>query len=186
MKNMKKVIMPLAPGFEEVEALTVVDILRRAGADVITAGTVEGLIEGRSRIKVAPDRLLDAPLANEDFDMVVLPGGAPGTENLAKNPHVKKLIERLGALGRPVAAICAATAILSASGLTKGKRVTGHPSVWGKIDAREVVDERVVVDSNIITSQGPGTAMEFAFTLVEVLFGEAKAGEVNKGVLARL
>ena len=186
MENMKKVIVPLAPGFEEIEALTVVDILRRAGTDVVVAGTIEGLIEGRSRIKVAPDRLLDAALASEEFDMVVLPGGAPGTENLAKNPHVKVLIERLGALGRPVAAICAATTVLSASGLTKGRRVTGHPSVWGKLDAREVVDERVVVDGNIITSQGPGTAMEFAFALVEVLFGPDKAQEVNRAVLARL
>ena len=186
MKNMKKVIVPLAPGFEEVEALTVVDILRRAGADVVVAGTVEGLIEGRSRIKVAPDRLLDAALASGDFDMVVLPGGAPGTENLAKNPHVKQLIERLGALGRPIAAICAATTVLSASGLTKGKRVTGHPSVWDRLDAGEVVDERVVVDSNIITSQGPGTAMEFAFAIVKILFGEAKVEEINKGVLARI
>ena len=185
MENMKKVIVPLAPGFEEVEALTVVDILRRAGADVVTAGTVEGLIEGRSRIKAAPDRLLDEALASEDFDMVVLPGGAPGTENLAKNPHVKVLIERLGALGRPVAAICAATTLLSASGLTKGHRVTGHPSVWDRLDAGEVADERVVVDSNIITSQGPGTAMEFAFALVKVLFGAARAKEVNKGVLAK-
>jgi len=186
MKNIKRVIVPLAPGFEEVEALTVVDILRRAGADVVVAGTIEGLIEGRSRIKVAADRLLDAALASGEFDMLVLPGGAPGTENLAKNPHVKYLVERLGEEGRPVAAICAATTVLSASGLTKGRRATGHPSVWEKLDAREVADERVVVDGNIITSQGPGTAMEFAFALVEVLYGKEKAGEINKGVLAEL
>jgi 4-methyl-5(b-hydroxyethyl)-thiazole monophosphate biosynthesis len=129
---------------------------------------------------------MDTKLASEEFDMAVLPGGGPGTENLARNPHVKVLIEKLAAGGRPVAAICAATTVLSASGLTKGKRVTGHPTVWDRLDAKEVADERVVVDGNIITSQGPGTAMEFAFALVKVLFGPAKAVEVNKGVLARL
>jgi len=183
---MKKVITVLAPGFEEVEALTPIDILRRVGAEVTVAGTIEGPIEGRSRIRVVPDTVLDEALASKDYDMAVLPGGAPGTENLGKNPHVKALIERLNSKGRILAAICAATTILSAAGLTKGRKVTGHPSVWGKLDAAEVADERVVVDGNIITSQGPGTAMEFAFALVEALYGAEKVEEINRGVLARV
>ncbi len=183
---MKKVLVPLAPGFEEIEALTVVDILRRAGAEVIVAGTKKGLIEGRSGIKVAPDAVLDEGLANGGFDMVVLPGGALGTENLGKNPHVKDAVERLNAQGRLIGAICAATTVLSGMGVTSGKRVTGHPTVWGRLKAKEVSAERVVSDGNIITSQGPGTAMEFAFRLVEEMFGAQKARQVNEGVLARL
>lgn len=182
---MKKVIIPLAPGFEEVEALTVVDMLRRAGADVTIAGTVEGVITGRNKINVAPDTLLDTVM-DVDFDMVVLPGGAVGTENLKKDERVKRLILRMNAQGRLVTAICAAPTVLSAAGLTVGKTITSHPSVRAELKAGKVSDERVVADGNIITSQGPGTSMEFAFKLVETLFGADKVAEVNKGVLARL
>lgn len=180
----KKVIMPLAPGFEEIEALAVVDILRRAGAEVVVAGTVEGPVEGRNRIRVIPDTTLDK--AGLEFDMVVLPGGAAGTENLKRDSRVKRLVEELYAKGRLVTAICAAPTVLSAAGVTKDRRVTSHPGVRAEIIAAVVSDERVVVDGNVITSQGPGTAIEFAFRLVEELFGPGKAQEVNAKVLARL
>ncbi|MFQ5737290.1 MAG: DJ-1 family glyoxalase III [Thermodesulfobacteriota bacterium] len=183
---MKRVLVALAPGFEEVEALTVVDILRRAGAEVTVAGTAEGLIEGRSRIRVAPDRVLDEGLAAEGFDMLVLPGGGPGTENLKKNALVLEMVRRLDAQGAFVAAICAATTVLSEAGVTAGRRMTGHPTVWDRLKAKEVSTERVVADGNLITSQGAGTAMEFAFRLAGALFGPRKAEEVNRGVLARV
>lgn len=181
---MKKVLVPLAPGFEEIEALTVVDILRRAGAEVVLAGTVPGLVEGRSRIRVMPDTVMEN--AGDGFDMIVLPGGAVGAQNLGKDPFVKAAVEELARKGRPVAAICAAPTVLSAIGVTRGKTITGHPSVREALARETLTDERVVADGNIITSQGPGTAMEFAFCLVETLFGKARAIEVNKGVLARL
>src|SRR3972149_2214481 len=139
---MKKVLIPLAPGFEEIEAIAVVDILRRAGVEVVTAGTAENPIEGRNKIRVLTDTSLDS-VKEQDFDMIVLPGGAGGTENLKKDMRVKEIVERLS-------------------------------------------EERVVVDGNIVTSQGPGTAIEFAFKLVEVLVGKEKAREVNKGVLAKI
>lgn len=180
---MKKVLVPLAPGFEEIEAFTVVDILRRAGADVVVAGTTGGLIEGRSRIRAATDILLDEKTEEDEFDMIVLPGGLKGAENLSRNPYVRKIVERLYKKGAIVAAICASTAVLSAFGVTKGRKMTGHPTVWGKLEAAGVLDERVVIDGNIITSQGAGTAMEFAFSLVTALFGKDKAKEVNSGVL---
>jgi 4-methyl-5(b-hydroxyethyl)-thiazole monophosphate biosynthesis len=183
-KDMKKVLVPLAPGFEEIEALTVVDILRRAGAKVTVAGTVSGAIEGRSGIKVLPDALMDN--ADDGYDMIVLPGGAVGAENLRKDARVRKAIESLAEKGKSVAAICAAPTVLSAIGVTRGRVITSHPSVRGMFSEESLSDERVVVDGNIITSQSPGTAMEFAFVLVETLFGKEKAVEVNKGVLARL
>ncbi len=180
---MKKVLVPLATGFEEIEALTVVDILRRAGAEVSVAGTVAGPIEGRSHIKVIPDTLMES-VSGSGFDMIVLPGGAVGADNLKKDPRVKKIVEELYCQGKLVTAICAAPKVLSAIGLTEGRTITSHPSVRSEIKGR-ITEDRVVVDGNIITSQGPGTAMEFAFKLVETLFGPEKADEVNKGVLAR-
>jgi len=182
---MKRVLVPLAPGFEEIEALTVVDILRRAGAQVSLAGTVDGIIEGRNGVRVVPDGSLEGVTAS-DFDMIVLPGGAEGTENLKKDGRIKNLVEEFYSKGRFVTAICAAPTVLSAAGLTRGRTVTSHPSVYDQLSEENLSKERVVVDANIITSQGPGTAMEFAFKLVELLFGAAKAEEMNKGVLARL
>ena len=182
---MKRVLMPLAPGFEEIEALAVVDILRRAGATVVVAGTVDGVVTGRSSIRVVPDVLLETVM-DEEFDMVVLPGGAPGTENLKADGRVARVVKRLSEEGGYVTAICAAPTVLSAIGLIDGRRVTCHPSVVDKLGGAEYVDERVVVDNALITSQGPGTAIEFAYALVEVLSGAAKVSEVNSGVLARL
>jgi len=182
---MKRVLIPLAPGFEEIEALAVVDILRRAGAEVLLAGTVDGPIEGRNKIKILADTSLDS-VKEQDFDMIVLPGGAVGTENLKKDPRIKDIVERLYKKGRLITAICAAPTVLSAIGITAGKTVTSHPTVRTKLDKEKISEERVVVDGNIITSQGPGTAIEFAFKLVEILFGKDKVVEVNKGVLAKI
>lgn len=183
----KKVLVTLAPGFEEVEALTPVDILRRAGAHVVIAGTLNGPIEGRNGIRVVPDASLDDALKDAgSFDMIVLPGGAVGAENLKKDSRVKGLIAAIDSRGAFVTAICAAPAVLSAAGVLDGKRATSHPSVRNALGSAIVTDERVVADGNIITSQGPGTAMEFAFRLVEALFGAEKAEEVNRTVLARL
>jgi 4-methyl-5(b-hydroxyethyl)-thiazole monophosphate biosynthesis len=181
---MKKVLIPLAPGFEEVEALTCVDILRRAGAEVTLAGTIEGEIIGRNLIKVSPDTLLES-VKTENFDMIVLPGGALGTENLKKDDRIKNIVLEHYCAGRLIAAICAAPTVLAKVGIIKGRVVTSHPSVRTELNGAVISDERVVTNGNIITSQGPGTAMEFAFTLVKTLFGSNKAMEVNKGVLAK-
>lgn len=181
---MKKVLVVLAPGFEEIEALVPVDILRRAGAVVTVAGTTPGPITGRSRISVVPDTTADK--AGEDFDMIILPGGSPGTENLGKDERVKAVVQKMAEEGKLIAAICAAPTVLSALGVSRGRVVTSHPSVRGRLHDEKISDERVVVDANLITSQGPGTAMEFAFRLVEVLFGKERVLEVNKGVLARV
>lgn len=182
---MKRVLVPLAPGFEEVEALTVVDILRRAGAEVTLAGTVDGPITGRNKIKILADTGLENAF-EADYDMIVLPGGAVGTSNLKKDARVEQAVRRLNQKGGFVTAICAAPTVLSAFGVSKGRTITSHPGVRSEFKTEKISDDRVVADGNIITSQGPGTAMEFAFRLVEALFGAKKAAEVNEDVLARL
>jgi 4-methyl-5(b-hydroxyethyl)-thiazole monophosphate biosynthesis len=184
---MKKVLVPLAPGFEEIEAITVIDILRRAGVDVVVAGTQSGPIEASRKTRHIPDCTLDDVRA-EDFDMIVLPGGQPGTTNLRHDPRIQRILEALQANNRRIAAICAAPSVLSAYGILKGRTATSHPSVRTEVaaGAKWISDQRVVVDGPIVTSQAAGTAMEFAFALVEILCGADKAAEVNRGVLARL
>lgn len=182
---MKRVLIPLATGFEEIEALAVVDILRRAGAEVVLAGLIAGPITGRNEIRVLADKGLDEAL-REKFDMIVLPGGAGGTRRLREDERIIKALQGLTAEGKIIAAICAAPTVLSVAGLTEGRRLTSHPGVRAKLKGAILSDERVVVDGNLVTSQGPGTAIEFAFCLVTILFGGEKAAEVNSGVLARL
>ena len=184
---MKKVLVPLAPGFEEIEAITIIDILRRAGVEVVVAGTQPGVIEASRKTRHLPDCTLDDVRA-EDFDMIVLPGGQPGTTNLRNDPRIRQIIESLRQRDRPVAAICAAPTVLAAYGVLRDRVATSHPSVRAEVaaGARSVSDERVVVDGSVVTSQAAGTAMEFAFKLVELLCGPAKAAEVNRGVCARL
>ena len=184
---MKRVLVPLAPGFEEIEAITVIDILRRAGVAVTVAGTQAGPIEASRQTRHLPDCALDEVCA-EDFDMLVLPGGLPGTTNLRQDPRIQKIITVLQKRQGWLAAICAAPTVLGAAGVLAGRNVTGHPSVHAELatQAGQVSVAPVVVDGSIITSQSAGTAMEFAFKLVELLCGPAQVTAVNAGVLADL
>ncbi len=187
---MKHVLVPLAKGFEEIEAITVIDILRRAGLMVTVAGDPgpDGTILGRTDIKVAPDCTLNEIAARdpEDFDVIVLPGGLGGTERLQKDERIRKVLEYVDANNGITAAICAAPTVLAEFGLLKGKTITSHPSVKDQLGDAIYKNDRVVVDGRLITSQGPGTAMEFALALVEYLEGKDKMLEVNQGVLAKL
>ncbi|NQU10094.1 DJ-1/PfpI family protein [bacterium] len=184
---MKRVLVPLAPGFEEIEAITVIDILRRAGVEVVVAGTQPGPITASRHTKHVPDCLLD-DVRVEEFDLLVLPGGQPGTDNLRADPRIQQAIAALQAQGKPLAAICAAPSVLAAYGALDGRQATSHPSVRDAVATRSRAysEERVVVDGPVVTSRAAGTAMEFAFKLVELLCGPAKVAEVNQGVLGRL
>jgi 4-methyl-5(b-hydroxyethyl)-thiazole monophosphate biosynthesis len=182
---MKRVLILLAPGFEEIEAVTTIDILRRAGIEVTVAGTMEGPIEGSRRVKLLADFSIDK-VAGGDYDMIVLPGGQPGTNHLAGDERVGRILKEATAKEKYIAAICAAPSILAASGLLKGKKATSHPSVRERMEEVDYSETRVVVDGKYVTSRSPGTAMEFAFALVRLLVGEEKAKEVNQGVMARL
>lgn len=182
---MKTVLVPIAPGFEEIETITVVDILRRAGARVTLAGTEQGPLKGSRGINVVPDDQLDNIL-DKDFDMVVLPGGQPGTDNLKKDARITQLLKKMNGLNKNIAAICAAPLILQNAGILENRRITSHPSVQKDLKGIAYEEGRVVVDGNIITSQSPGTAMEFSLKLVEILFGSERRDVVNQGVLAKL
>jgi 4-methyl-5(b-hydroxyethyl)-thiazole monophosphate biosynthesis len=182
---MARVLVPLAEGFEEIEAVTVIDLLRRAGIEVVGAGLVPGPVRAARGTVIVPDTTLDAVLA-EDFDMVVLPGGGPGAERLARDARIRALLVRMEGAGRKIAAICAAPRVLAEAGLLTGRRATAFP---GSLDGVEVPgldyrEEPVVVDGRITTSRGPGTAMDFALTLVERLAGR-EACERVAGALQR-
>lgn len=184
--DMKTVLVTLAPGFEEIETITVVDILRRAGARVTLGATQYGPIEGSRGVSVLPDTTLDRLGEQETFDLIVLPGGQPGTDNLCKNTAVHSLLQEQAEAGRAIAAICAAPMVLDQAGLLEGRCVTSHPSVADRLNSGHYVESRVAVDGNLITSRAPGTALEFALALVDKLFGPERMEMVNKGVLARI
>jgi 4-methyl-5(b-hydroxyethyl)-thiazole monophosphate biosynthesis len=174
----KKVLVPVADGSEEIELVSIIDILRRAGAEV-TAASVDGLQITASRgVKLVADRLISQCKA-ETYDLIALPGGMPGAEHLRDSGLLVDLLKRQREEGRLYAAICAAPAVVfQPHGLLAGKKATCHPGRADTLENRAAVNSRVVVDGNCITSQGPGTAMEFALKLVELLLGKEKMKEV--------
>ncbi len=178
MQSPETILVPLAPGFEEIELATIVDVLRRAELDVTIAGTVPGPILGAHGIAIAPEVELSA-LDLSRFTMIVLPGGQPGTTNLRKDERILALIRRLAREGRRTAAICAAPVVLHDAGVLAGVRVTSHPSVRAQLTQALVdPDMRVVRSGPIMTSQGAGTALEFALALVADLCGADKSAEL--------
>ena len=178
---MKSVLVPLANGSEDLEAVTVLNILRRAGIEAVSASLDGQPIRGSRGTLLIPDTSLDEAL-KRDFDMVVLPGGQPGTNNLKADARIIKLVQHMAADGRYVCAICAAPSVLATAGLLDGKHATSFP---GSLDAFPKVSRQpqaVVEDGKLITSRGPGTAMDFALTLVERLVGKARRDEVESGL----
>jgi 4-methyl-5(b-hydroxyethyl)-thiazole monophosphate biosynthesis len=182
----KRVLVPISTGFEEIEAISVIDILRRAGATVVVAGLAEGPVTGRSQIILTPDMDLDAALGQEPYDLVVLPGGLPNATTQRDDPRIIELLQQAARENRFTAAICAAPSALEKAGLLKDIPATGHPSCSGDLPSAKYKEDRVVVSGKVITSRAAGTAVEFAFALVSALFGEDKVREVNAGVLAKL
>ena len=181
---MAKVALLLAPGFEELEAVTVVDVLRRGQVEVVIAGLEGGPVPSARDVKIVPDTTVDQ-LNPDELDLVVLPGGIPGVENLKKDPRVKELITKVRARGKRCAAICAAPGALAAFGVLEGKRATIYPALKEELKGAQLEDAPVVVDGDVITSQGPGTAMAFAFKLLETLAGEEKAKEIARQMLVK-
>lgn len=179
---MAKVLIPLAQGCEELEAVTIIDVLRRSGIEVITAGLDTQPIRASRGVMLVADTTLDAAM-QIDFDMIVLPGGQPGTNNLKADMRIIQLLQHMYAEGKFVCAICAAPSVLATAGLLDGKRATSFP---GALDAFHNVARQslaVVEDGKLITSRGPGTAMDFALALVEHLAGKAKRDTVETGLV---
>ena len=177
---MATVLVPLAQGCEELEAVTIVDLLRRAGITVVTAGLDASPVTASRGVTLVPDTDLDQALQTE-FDMVVLPGGLPGADHLDNDPRVQRLLKDMANSGKFTAAICAAPKVLASAGLLAGKAATSFPGV---LDAMGLADtsyraDPVVQDGKVITSRGPGTAMDFALSLIENLAGKEKRDEVE-------
>jgi 4-methyl-5(b-hydroxyethyl)-thiazole monophosphate biosynthesis len=179
---MPTVLAILAEGFEEIEAVTPIDLLRRAGAEVTVAALGDGIhVSGRSGITLHADTTL-AAVETKDFDCVFLPGG-PGVKNLRADPRVRSLLLRQHAADRWVAAICAAPVVLHDAGLLKGRSYTAHFSVAPELPDL-LASERVVVDGRILTSRGAGTALDFGLLLVEKLFSPERSLEIGRSVCA--
>ncbi len=181
---MTRVLIPLAEGFEELEAVTVIDLLRRAGIEVLTAGLKDGPVRASRNTVLVPDCALDAVL-DEEFDMIVLPGGMPGAKHLDEDERIHSLLKRYHAEDRFAAAICAAPKVLAGAGLLDGKSATGYPGVVSIQDFPQVhvLGVPVVVDGKVITSRGPGTAMDFGLQLIESLVGKPKRDEVEAALV---
>jgi 4-methyl-5(b-hydroxyethyl)-thiazole monophosphate biosynthesis len=178
MNDAEKILVPLAEGFEEIELTTLVDVLRRADLDVTIASLVPGRVRGSHGIVIEPDACL-ADLDTSVFTMIVLPGGQPGTRNLAADERILDIVRRLSREKRRIAAICAAPLVLQKAGILRGVEVTAHPSVQAQlVDAVVATVPRVVKSGSVLTSQGAGTALEFALALVAELKGRARADEL--------
>lgn len=180
----KRVCVLLAPGYEEVEALTPVDYLRRAGATVdIVSITDDITVESAHHVMVQADTFF-ADIVPEDYDMVVVPGGVPGVPNLIDNKNVLSFIRTMAENNKWISALCAGPKVLDEAGVLKDKVATCYPTWREKITtAKCVTDETVVTDGNVITACGAGAAGYFALTLVEKLFDNATAMDVKSGVI---
>jgi 4-methyl-5(b-hydroxyethyl)-thiazole monophosphate biosynthesis len=179
---MPTVLAILAEGFEEIEAVTPIDVLRRAGVSVTIAALADSIhATGRSGLTMHADTQL-AAVATRDFDCIFLPGG-PGTKRLRADPRVGELLRRQNAAGRWIAALCAAPTVLNDAGLLQGRRYTAHFSVADELPAI-LAAERTVADGNLLTSRGAGTALDFGLLLIEKLISPEKAREVAASICA--
>ena len=181
---MPRVLIPLAPGFEELEAVTLCNILRRAGIEVLTAGLHPGTVCASRGTVLVPDVLLEQAM-EERFDLVVLPGGMPGADNLRDDPRIIHLLQRTHAEGGMVGAICAAPKVLAQAGLLTGRHATHYPGALSESELDGVIDSDAAlqIDGRVLTSRGPGTAMDFALVLVEQLLDKAKRDEVERALV---
>ena len=181
---MKKAIILLAEGFEEIEALTVVDVLRRADVvcDMVALGDTE--VTGSHGIVVKCDRsILDGEL--NQYDGIILPGGQPGSDNLREDVRVIELVKDYFATGKLVAAICAAPIVLAKAGILSGRASTCYPGYEGQLDHNNAIlkEDLVVIDENIITSRGPATALEFSYEILKYFEENEKAASLREGML---
>lgn len=167
---MANILVPLAAGFEELEAITIIDLLRRAEFNVITAGLDDQPVRASRQTVVIPDTSIDK-IMNDEFDLIVLPGGLPGADNLRDNAQVQDLLKRQHQQGKMVGAICAAPKALASTGILQGKTITCYPGALDKegVSGFDITGNNIEIDGNIMTSRGPGTAMDFALAIIELL-----------------
>jgi protein deglycase len=179
---MPNVVILLADGFEEVEAVAIVDVLRRADIEVTIAGLHEGPVTSARKIRVLPDTVIDT-IRTEDFDMVLLPGGQPGSDNLNNDARVLSLIREFHTKGKLTGAICAAPYVLANVGILEGRHATSYPTYKEKLGKVVYEEQTVVEDGNVMTSRGPGTALCFGLSIVAKLVGKDKAQQIRQAML---
>lgn len=178
---MKKILVFLADGFEEIEALTLVDVLRRGNVQIDTCSLEEKMVRGTHDIYVQADILLKDGL--DEYDGIYLPGGMPGAKNLQKNSKVQEIVKEYFHKGKLVSAICAAPIALNSAGILKGKKGTSYPGFEDQLDYDEYLEAPVVVCDNIITSRGPATALPIAFEILKYLGYEKEAEIIKEDML---
>jgi len=178
------VLVPLAAGCEELEAVTIIDLLRRAEITVVTAGLDDQPVKASRGVVLIPDTTLDQVM-QQPFDMIVLPGGIPGADHLNRDSRIHQLLQKLYQQGKYTAAICAAPKVLAKAGLLENKSATGYPGVLQSLSlpTTRLLETPVVTDERVITSRGPGTAMDFALTLIETLVGREVRVKVEAGLV---
>jgi 4-methyl-5(b-hydroxyethyl)-thiazole monophosphate biosynthesis len=177
---MKRALVLLADGFEEMEGIIIIDVLRRAGVDVMSASLKEGVVTGSRGTKHIADVTVDAVL-DQSFDVIVLPGGAKGAGNLQEDSRVRRILSKHHAANLPIGAICAAPNILRNHGILKGEdEFSCHPDTLSSGEGGKFKNARIVRTRNITTSIGPGSAFEFALELVEQLCGKDTANRIAK------
>ncbi len=178
---MSHVLVPLAQGCEELEAITITDLLVRAGISVTTCGLDERPVKASRGTTIIPDTSIN-DVMTKTFDLIVLPGGLPGADHLRDNVQLQTLMKKQAEENKYLAAICAAPKALAQAGLLDGKTATSYPGVLEALNNKNISisNSAVEIDGNIVTSRGPGTAMDFALTLIELLEGKEKRDEVNR------
>ena len=178
---MSRVLVPLAPGFEELEAVTITDLLVRAGVEVTTAGLDGNAVTASRGTTIIPDTSID-DVENDIFDLIVLPGGLPGADHLKNDARIQTLLKNHSAKNKYIAAICAAPKALNQAGLLDNRTATSYPGVLESTNNKtiNISEQATVIDGNIITSRGPGTAIDFTLQLIELLQGKDKKEEVEK------
>jgi 4-methyl-5(b-hydroxyethyl)-thiazole monophosphate biosynthesis len=182
--NCPKILVPIANGTEEMEAVMIIDVLRRSNAVVVVASVEDKLeILASRKVKLMADSLLDE-IVESSYDLIVLPGGLGGAQAFAKSEKLVSLLTKQSESNKPYGAICASPAlVLEPHGLLKGKKATAFPAMCENLSDKSETENRVVIDGNLITSRGPGTSLEFSLSIVEKLFGRDKACELAKGML---
>ena len=182
----KNVLVPVADGTEEIEAVSTIDVLRRAGAGVTVASVNALQIKASRGVNLVADCLI-ADCVDKSYDLIALPGGIPGAEHLRDSKDLLGILKNQKQAGRYIAAICAAPAVILAHhGLIESEKVTCHPFFFHRLDSHDRVELPVVADGACITSRGAGTAVQFALKLVEILYGREKATEVAGAMVTTL
>lgn len=173
----------LANGFEEIEAVTPIDLLRRSGKEVITVGVGDNIIVGSHNIPIVTDTIAQEITLSEELEMIVIPGGMPGTLNLEKNSYVQQAIDYCSEKGIYIAAICAAPSILGHKGLLNGKRAVCYEGFETQLEGAVIGSSAVEIDGNVITARGAGGSVEFALKLVEILVSENESKRLSDAII---